>query len=73
LSILYASKAYWGWVSVRALSYLFETPIYAVLTYLTLRGLQKVKLPSLLHERGDEKELKKEKACESKNQPSSKS
>lgn len=73
LSILYASKAYWGWVSVRALSYLFETPIYAVLTYLTLRGLQKVKLPSLLHERGDEKELKKEKACESTNQPSSKS
>lgn len=45
LSLLYASRAYWGWVGARAVSYLFETPIYAVLTYLTLKALQKAKLP----------------------------
>lgn len=46
LSILYTSKAYWGWVSVRALSYVFETPVCAVLTYFTLKGLLKLKLPA---------------------------
>lgn len=46
LSVLYSSRAYWGWVSVRALSYVFEAPVSAVLTFLTLKGLQKLKLPA---------------------------
>ena len=45
LSLLYASRAYWGWVGARVVSYLFEAPIYAVLTYFTLKALAKAKLP----------------------------
>lgn len=45
LSILYSSRAYWGWVGARAVSYLFETPIYVVITYFTIKALGKAKLP----------------------------
>ena len=45
LSLLYASKAYWGWVGARALSYAVEVPLYTILTYFTLKALQKAKLP----------------------------
>lgn len=62
LSLLYTSKAYWGWVGVRALSYAFETPAYAVLTFLTLKGLQKVKLPGELRLPDDPKKSDKAKA-----------
>lgn len=45
LSMLYASRAYWGWVSVRAVTYLIEAPVQIVLTYFTLRGLYRLRLP----------------------------
>lgn len=70
LSLLYAGKAYWGWVGARAVSYLFETPIYAVLTYLTLRSLNRLKRPLALRPRAEEGPGK-ETLCESTKQPSS--
>lgn len=48
LSILYTSRAYWGWVSVRAVTYAIEAPLQVVITYFTLRGLQKLSLPDEL-------------------------
>lgn len=48
LSLLYASKAYWGWVVSRAPTYLMEAPVQAVLIYLTLKGLSRVPLPESL-------------------------
>ena len=70
LSLLYASRAYWGWVGVRASTYLFEAPVQAVLTYFTLRGLQKLKLPSGFRMAA---EPEKESPCESAKSPSSRS
>ncbi len=48
LSILYSSngRSYWGWVVMRAPNYLIEVPANIILTYLTLLGLKKVKLPA---------------------------
>ena len=46
LSMLYTSKAYWGWVVARASSYLIEIPVQVVLIYLCLQGLSRLKLPS---------------------------
>lgn len=48
LSILYSSngRSYWGWVVMRAPNYLIEVPANILLTFLTLQGLKKVKLPS---------------------------
>ncbi|MEG2208804.1 MAG: folate family ECF transporter S component [Clostridia bacterium] len=69
LSLLYATRAFWGWVSVRAATYLIEAPVQAVLTYFTLRGLQKLKLPFNLRLVAEEPE--KESACESAKKPSS--
>ncbi|NLO84152.1 MAG: folate family ECF transporter S component [Clostridiales bacterium] len=43
LSIMYTSKTYWIWLELRAVGYLFEVPFYAVVTYFTLYGLQKIK------------------------------
>lgn len=48
LSMLYSSRAYWGWVSVRAVTYAIEAPLQVVITYFTLRGLQKLSLPEEL-------------------------
>ena len=48
LSLLYASKAYWGWVAARAPSYLVEAPAHIVLIFLTLKGLGRVPLPASL-------------------------
>lgn len=64
LSLLYASRAYWGWVSVRLATYAIEAPVQIVLTYLTLRGLQKLKLPPALRLPGSkaDKAEKKEEA-----------
>ena len=45
LSMLYASKAYWGWVAARASSYLIEIPVQVILIYLCLQGLSRMKLP----------------------------
>ena len=46
LSMLYTSKAYWGWVAARASSYLIEIPVQVVLIYLCLQGLSRMKLPA---------------------------
>ncbi|MBE5802586.1 MAG: folate family ECF transporter S component [Clostridiales bacterium] len=48
LSILYTSKAYWGWVIARGPNYLVEAPVTMVLTYLTLLGLSHLKLPAYM-------------------------
>ena len=48
LSLLYTSKAYWGWVGARAVSYAVEAPAQALVLYLTLKGLGKIKLPGEL-------------------------
>lgn len=45
LSMLYTSKAYWGWVIARSSSYLVEIPVQAVLIYLSLEGLSRLRLP----------------------------
>ncbi len=46
LSLLYTSKTYWVWVGARAVSYAFETPACIVLCFLTLKGMQRIKLPA---------------------------
>ncbi len=46
LSMLYASKTYWIWVTSRAISYLVEIPVQVILLYLTLHGLSRLRLPS---------------------------
>lgn len=56
LSVLYASRAYWGWVSVRAVTYAIEAPVQVALTYLTLRGIRKLPLPPELRLPDDSKE-----------------
>ncbi len=48
LSMLYTSKAYWGWVAARASSYLVEIPVQVVLIYLCLQGLCRMKLPAFI-------------------------
>lgn len=45
LSMLYTKRAYWGWVTTRAGSYLVEIPVQAVLVYLCLQGLSRLNLP----------------------------
>ncbi len=45
LSLLYASKAYWGWVSVRVLTYLPELPLQILVTVAVLRVIDRIPLP----------------------------
>ena len=45
LSMLYGSKTDWGWVTARAASYLVEAPVQALLMFLCLKGLSRLKLP----------------------------
>lgn len=45
LSLLYASRAYWGWVGIRWWIYLIEAPICAAVIYGTLQMLGRLKLP----------------------------
>ena len=46
LSILYSAggRGYFGWLTLRATSYLFEVPANIILGYLLLKGLSKAKL-----------------------------
>lgn len=60
LSLLYTSRAYWGWVSVRTVTYLIEAPFQIVLTYFTLRGLQKLNLPASIRINGGKDAHQKE-------------
>ena len=46
LSMLYASKTYWVWVTSRAISYLVEIPVQVILIYLCLQGMSRLKLPA---------------------------
>lgn len=46
LSMLYGSKTYWGWVTVRAGTYLVEAPAQMIVMYLCLKALTRIKLPS---------------------------
>lgn len=39
-------RGYWAWVTVRAPNYLIEVPVNAVLCYLLLQALKRVKLPA---------------------------
>ena len=66
LSILYASRAYWGWVGARWWTYLIEIPLASALIYFTLRGLGKVKLPvfTVLAHHGEFKDHRKKGAKE---------
>jgi len=48
LSMLYGSKTYWGWVTARAATYLVEAPAQAVVMFLCLQGLRRLKLPHSL-------------------------
>ena len=50
LSLLYTSKAYWGWVSVRVLTYLPELPLQILVTGAVLRAVDKMPLPDYLKE-----------------------
>ena len=54
LSLLYTSKAYWGWVAVRAGSYAVEAPVQAVLMFFCLKGLARLKLPQSMRLSGKE-------------------
>ena len=45
LSMMYGSKTYWGWLISRAGTYLVEAPVQAVLMFLCLQGLGRLKLP----------------------------
>ena len=54
LSMLYTSKAYWGWVAARAGSYVVEAPVQAVLMYLCLQGLSRLRLPESMRLPGKE-------------------
>ena len=46
LSILYTSKGYMGWLTVRAPSYLVEIPLQMVVVMLTLFALSRMPLPA---------------------------
>ena len=46
LSILYGSRAYWGWVASRWWTYLPEWPVHTALIALTLHGLGRAKHPA---------------------------
>lgn len=46
LSMMYGSKTYWGWLTSRAATYVVEAPVQAVLMFLCLKGLGRLKLPS---------------------------
>lgn len=52
LSVLYTSKGYWGWVSVRALSYLPELPVQILVTGAALRALDRIPLPAAIKRNG---------------------
>jgi len=54
LSLLYTSKAYWGWVAARAGVYAVEAPVQAVLMFLCLKGLSRLKLPQSMRLPGKE-------------------
>lgn len=54
LSMLYASKAYWGWVASRAGVYAVEAPVQAVLMYLCMQGLSRLRLPQSMRLPGKE-------------------
>ena len=54
LSLLYTSKAYWGWVAARAGVYAVEAPVQAVLMFLCLKGLSRLKLPQSMRLSGKE-------------------
>lgn len=54
LSLLYTSKAYWGWVAARASSYLVEAPLQVVVLFLCLKGLSRLKLPQSMRLGGKE-------------------
>lgn len=56
LSLLYGSRSYWGWVAARSGTYLIEAPLHIALSYLALRYLSRVKLPSSLRPSGERKE-----------------
>ena len=45
LSMLYGSKTYWGWVTVRAGTYVVEAPAQMIVMYLCLQALSRLKLP----------------------------
>lgn len=45
LSMLYGSKTYWGWLASRAATYVVEAPAQAIVMFLCLKGLGKIKLP----------------------------
>ena len=45
LSMMYGSKTYWGWLVSRAGTYLVEGPAQAVVMFLCLQGLGRLKLP----------------------------
>ena len=48
LSMLYGSKTFWGWLAARGSSYLVEAPAQMLISYLSLRGLQKLRLPACM-------------------------
>ena len=56
LSMLYASKTYWVWVTSRAVSYLVEIPVQVALIYLSLQALSRINLPAGLRLPKKEKE-----------------
>ncbi len=62
LSLLYTSRAYWGWVGVRWWTYLPELPVCAAVIYFTLRALGKLKLPIFAALRDKEDKAIQEKA-----------
>ncbi len=59
LTLLYTSKAYWGWIAARWWIYLIETPICTVILFFTLQGLSKLKLPVFGPLTGDKGEAAK--------------
>ncbi len=48
LSMLYSSKGFMGWFTLRGPNYLVEVPANIILLYLTLKGLSKVDLPAFM-------------------------
>jgi len=48
LSLLYSSRAFTGWLILRAPNYLVEIPANLLLCWLTLKGLARMPLPSFM-------------------------
>ena len=46
LSMLYGSKTFLGWVAARGSSYLVEAPAQVIVSFLCLKGLEKLRLPA---------------------------